>query len=57
MLRGLVTLPAMLGSLTLLGLPEDMNAKSMEENRKLLIKANKQCNKLIQRDDLSVELK
>lgn len=47
----------MLGALTLLGLPEDMNPKALAENRKLLIKANKQCNKLIQRDDLSVDLK
>jgi DNA-binding IclR family transcriptional regulator len=47
----------MLASLTLLGLPEDMNEAGLGEHRKLLLKAATRCNQLIKRDELTVELK
>ncbi|HAI14411.1 MAG TPA: hypothetical protein DCM28_22090 [Phycisphaerales bacterium] len=47
----------MLAALTILGLPEDMNAKALDDRRKALLKAATQCNQLIKRDELTVELK
>lgn len=47
----------MLAALTVLGLPEDMNPKALDDHRKALIKATSRCNQLIKRDELTVELK
>ena len=47
----------MLAALTILGLPEDMNAQSNDDHIKALLRATSRCNQLIKRDELTVELK